>query len=90
MPLIKLEKSKFSNFNFFSIKLIKHFNLFFSEIKSPVDYILSNISVSICEAYADRLLRITYLSEGQAKQLSQDIGKYIYVHYSDKTFKLVF
>jgi len=43
------------------------------DTKSPVDHILSNISVSICEAYAERLLKITYLSEGQGKQLAQDI-----------------
>jgi len=56
---------------------IKRIFLIYSDARSSVDYILSNLCHQVCEAYSERILRISYLTDGQAKQLGQDIGNVI-------------
>ncbi|CAG7821092.1 unnamed protein product [Allacma fusca] len=41
--------------------------------RSPVDFILTSLAGIICNLYTDRIMQILTLTDGQAKQLAQDI-----------------
>ncbi|ODN03786.1 Conserved oligomeric Golgi complex subunit 7 [Orchesella cincta] len=41
--------------------------------RSPLDFLLSNLAIHICEVYGNRILKISDMSNGQARQLAQDI-----------------
>lgn len=40
-----------------------------------MDFILTSLSAIICDLYTERILKIASLTEGQARQLAQDIGR---------------
>lgn len=42
--------------------------------RSPLDFLLANLSISLCEVFTNRILKLSELSNGQARQLAQDIG----------------